>query len=97
MDSHVNPTLLLGVIGGILLLGATTVINGTIWATSIDMATPIRPIDSVGNGTTPKFDDRKPGEGNALSLAETTARVDCMQPALGPDAELLDAVCVHDL
>ena len=66
MDSDINPTLLLGIIGGVLLFGATTMINGTIWATSIDMTTPGRDIDSVrervGDRTAQESDDRKPVE-----------------------------------
>ena len=110
MDSYINPTLLLGIIGGVLLFGATTMINGTIWATSIDMTTPDRDIDSVGNRTAQNSDDRKLVEEYAPFRAGDTRHwaigrrsnmprsvpVDCRQPALGPGDELLDMVCEDD-
>ncbi len=109
MDSDINPTLLLGIIGGVLLLGATTMINGTIWATSIDMTRPGRDIDSVNNGTTQNGDGwTLAGEYAPFRAADTAQRaigrrrhmprnvpVDCVQAPLGPGDELLDMVCEH--
>ena len=111
MDSDINPTLLLGIVGGILLFGATTMIHGTIWATSIDTAVPGRDIGSTGDRITPKSGGRRPGDGEALFLAGDTAQrangargltrssapAACASPALGPGDELLDVVCEHDL
>ena len=111
MDSDINPTLLLGIVGGIVLFGATTMIHGTIWATSIDMATPVHDIDSTGGRITPNSGGRRPGDGEALFLAGDIAHraigargytpgsapAACAGPALGPGDELLDMICEHDL
>lgn len=108
MDNDINPTLLLGIIGGFVLFVATTVINGTIWVSPIERTAFVRGIDSAGDAIPPTsgHDERDTlfRTGNtahwAVNRRSNRARsvpADCVRPALGPIDELLDIVCQLDL
>ena len=50
MEKHLHPALLLGVIGGLILFGANTVVSGTIWRPAAEQLAERPLADSAAAG-----------------------------------------------